>query len=81
MAVSPDNQGRNNEDILIETCLKKLKDIEAVKVYLVSNTKLEPAINLYKAHGFLTVSEGQHPVYSRANIVMERYLPECLDIK
>lgn len=74
MAVSPDQQGKGIGDILIETCLKKLRDIEAVKVYLVSNTKLEPAISLYKKHGFLTVSEGQHPVYSRANIVMELLL-------
>tara|TARA_R110002072_G_scaffold271474_2_gene431483 strand:+ start:17303 stop:17782 length:480 start_codon:yes stop_codon:yes gene_type:complete len=81
MAVSPDKQGKGIGDVLIETCLKKLKEIKAVKVFLVSNTKLKPAISLYKKHGFLTVSEGQHPVYSRANIVMERYLPVCLDLK
>jgi hypothetical protein len=47
---------------------------DAKKVYLVSNTKLASAIGLYKKYGFQTVSEGQHPIYSRANIVMERHI-------
>jgi N-acetylglutamate synthase-like GNAT family acetyltransferase len=72
MAVSPAHQGKGIGDILIQTCLSKLKEIGAKRVHLVSNTKLEPAINLYKKHGFETVSLGQHPVYARANIIMER---------
>jgi len=60
--------------LLIEHCLSKLEEINAQRVYLVSNTQLGAAINLYKKQGFLTVSEGPHPVYSRANIVMERHV-------
>ena len=71
MAVSNQYQGKGYGSVLIETCLKKLKDINAKKVYLVSNTKLETAINLYKKHGFYTISIGQHPIYKRANIEME----------
>ena len=74
MAVSPSEQGKGIGNILIQTCLTKLKTIAAKKVYLVSNTKLESAINLYKKHGFITKSLGQHPVYSRANIVMEQFI-------
>ena len=72
MAVSPLAQGRGLSHQLMDAALSKLKCIEARKVYLISNTKLEPAIALYKKHGFDTVSIGQHPVYARADIVMER---------
>ncbi|MFZ6820587.1 GNAT family N-acetyltransferase [Undibacterium sp. Ji22W] len=72
MAVSPQHQGLGYSNLLIQHCLDTLQSIKAKKVYLVSNTKLAAAINLYKKFGFQTVSEGPHPVYSRANIVMER---------
>ena len=71
MAVSPQSQGNGYGDKLMSTCLAKLAEIGAQKVYLLSNTKLKAAIELYKKHGFKAVSHGQHPVYSRANIVME----------
>ena len=74
MAVSLNEQGKGIGNILIQTCLTKLKSIAAKKIYLVSNTKLESAIFLYKKHGFITKSLGQHPVYSRANIVMEQLI-------
>lgn len=74
MAVSDQYQGKGYGSLLIETCLKKLKDINAKKVHLVSNTKLETAISLYQKYGFNTVSIGQHPIYKRANIEMERYI-------
>ena len=72
MAVSPAHQGKGYGNRLIEHSLAKLAEINAEKVYLVSNTKLEAAINLYKKYAFQTVWEGPHPIYSRANIVMER---------
>lgn len=72
MAVAPQAQGNGLGHRLMQASLAKLTAIGAQKVYLVSNTKLKAAIALYKKHGFKTVSEGQHPVYSRANIVMER---------
>jgi putative acetyltransferase len=45
-------------------------------VHLCSNTILGPAIGLYRKHGFTTRTVGQHPVYTRANIVMERVIHE-----
>jgi len=72
MAVSPQSQGNGCGHTLMQACLAKLSNLSAKKVYLVSNTKLEAAIALYKKYGFKTTSLGQHPVYSRANIVMER---------
>ena len=72
MAVDEASRGTGFGNKLIEAALNKLVSLGSKKVYLVSNTKLESAISLYKKHGFIVVSEGQHPVYSRANIVMER---------
>jgi N-acetylglutamate synthase-like GNAT family acetyltransferase len=70
MAVSPKHQGKGFGDKLINACLSKAREIKANKIYLVSNTRLEAAIALYKKHGFKTVSTEHHPVYSRANITM-----------
>ncbi len=74
MAVSPEHQGKGYGNNLIKTCMDKLSSLNAKKVYLVSNTRLKPAIALYKKNGFKVISEGQHPVYARANIFMERLL-------
>ncbi len=59
----------------MKATLAKLSALGASKVYLVSNTALDPAISLYRKHGFRTVSEGAHPSYARANIHMELDLP------
>ena len=71
MAVSPAHQGKGLGKALIETCISKAQEIKAKKIYLVSNTKLQSAVKLYKKSGFVTIQTGQHSVYSRANIVME----------
>ncbi len=71
MAVTSDFQGQGIATFLLLHSLRKAKDVSANKVYLLSNTKLKAAITLYKKFGFNTVQTGQHPVYSRANIVME----------
>ena len=72
MAVSPKHHGAGYSHKLMQHCLSKLSQISAKKVYLASNTKLKSAVALYKKYNFKIVSQGQHPVYARANIVMER---------
>ncbi|WP_371378228.1 GNAT family N-acetyltransferase [Thalassotalea aquiviva] len=71
MAVSPEYQGKGYGQMLIDACLAKLAQIEVNRLYLVSNTKLKSAMALYSKNQFKTVSLGQHPVYQRADIVME----------
>lgn len=44
------------------------------EITLLSNTILEPAISLYKKHGFETVHLGPHPDYERCNIEMRLML-------
>jgi ribosomal protein S18 acetylase RimI-like enzyme len=74
MAVAPEHQGKGYGDALMRAAIGKLREIKANRVYLLSNTILVPAISLYQKHGFTTISEGQHPIYARCNIVMEKKL-------
>jgi len=74
MAVDSKVQGKGYGDVLIQAALEQAKIMGAESVYLLSNTCLTPAISLYRKHGFHTLSEGQHPIYARCNIVMERPL-------
>jgi N-acetylglutamate synthase-like GNAT family acetyltransferase len=71
MAVEPGERGKGYGDVLLEAALREARKAGASGVYLLSNTKLAPAIALYRKHGFKTVSECPHPVYSRCNVVME----------
>jgi len=71
MAVDENHQGKGYGKALINKCIEKAKELNAIKLYLISNTKLETAISLYKKYGFNTIKTGQHPIYKRANIVMQ----------
>ena len=70
MAVSPRVHGQGYGDLLMTTALDWARSQGAGKVMLLSNTLLEPAIRLYKKHGFEVVHLGQHPDYERCNIEM-----------
>ena len=74
MAVEPSVRREGHGRALLDHALEHAKSTGARSVYLLSNTVLEPAIALYKRFGFVTISTGQHPVYARCNIVMERML-------
>lgn len=71
MAVNPILRGKGYGDILMQAALNWAKERKANRVILLSNTKLEPAISLYKKHGFQTIHLGPHPDYERCNIEME----------
>lgn len=71
MAVTEEHQGKGYGKALINKCIEKAKELNAKKLYLISNTKLKPAISLYEKSGFKCKKLGQHPVYSRANIEMQ----------
>jgi N-acetylglutamate synthase-like GNAT family acetyltransferase len=71
MAVDPRERGKGHGAALLEAALRTAREEGATSVYLLSNTKLAPAIGLYRKYGFVTVSEGAHPRYGRCNIVME----------
>ncbi|NMO14324.1 GNAT family N-acetyltransferase [Pyxidicoccus fallax] len=75
MAVDPEARGLGLGDALMEAVLRFAKSHAASRVYLVSNTKLGPALGLYRKHGFVTTREGEEVSreagYARADIEME----------
>tara|TARA_R110002096_G_scaffold100173_7_gene222003 strand:- start:11791 stop:12246 length:456 start_codon:yes stop_codon:yes gene_type:complete len=74
MAVDPDFQGQGIGRKLALHALEKLREVGASRVELLSNTRLEAAIALYRSLGFEPVAEGEHPVYARCNVVMAKQI-------
>ena len=73
MAVSEKMQGRGIAQKLLEHCIDKARELKASKMILYSNTKLHPAISLYRKFGFSEVPlVDSH--YFRSDIKMEKSL-------
>lgn len=73
MAVSPAAQGKNIGWLLGKAAIDKARSLGVKKLYLESNTILQPAINLYHKLGFQKVV-GHATPYERCNIQMELVL-------
>jgi len=71
MAVAASARGRGFGDLLMEACIAFARRAGAHRVSIVSNTVLEPAIRLYRKHGFVQVPLAKDPRYERANIRLE----------
>lgn len=56
-----------------EAAIRKAKELGAKRVYLETNSSLNPALNLYKKLGFSRVENFTSP-YVRADVAMEMYL-------
>merc|ERR1711974_485890 len=52
MAVSEEHQGKKIGQQLMDFCINFAKEKGATRIYLDSNTKLPPALNLYRKVGF-----------------------------
>jgi ribosomal protein S18 acetylase RimI-like enzyme len=70
MAVDPAAQGRGYGDLLMQAVIHFSREAGARRLILVSNTKLAPAIRLYRKHGFVEVPIHGGSGYERANIEM-----------
>lgn len=74
MAVAPEARGLGLGDALMRSVIRFAREKGARRVYLVSNTKLGPAIGLYRKYGFETTRQGsevgQEAGYERADIEM-----------
>lgn len=77
MAVAPRYQGLGLGDDLMEVAEKWARGQGANEIILLSNTKLTPAITLYKKHGYETVHLGAHPEYERCNIEMRKKIQKA----
>ncbi len=70
MTVDERFRGRGFGDRLMEAAAAYARAEGATVLELVSNTKLEAAIRLYRKHGFIEVPLGPREQYARANIRM-----------
>lgn len=70
MAVTDRAKGKQIGYLLGEAILKRAGELQARKVFLVSNRTLSPALNLYKKLGFVEVPI-ESTEYQRADIKME----------
>jgi GNAT superfamily N-acetyltransferase len=73
MAVDERSRGKGVGWRLGRALLGRARDMGATRVYLESNTVLEPAISLYRKLGFRSI-EGGASCYDRCNIQMEVWL-------
>lgn len=74
MAVAPGAQGRGFGDLLMNRAMEFAAELGARRVIILSNTVLEPAIRLYRKHGFVQVPLETDSRYERANIRLDREL-------
>ena len=74
MAVEEALRGQKIGTALLQFAIAKAKELGIEKLVLYSNTKLEPAIHLYKKFGFSEVDLGKTE-YKRSDIKMEKSLP------
>ncbi len=70
MAVNPAFRGQGISKILLNECLAKAKELNAVKIFLYSNSQLSIAIELYKKYGFVHVDASNSPLLT-ADVKME----------
>ena len=74
MAVEPGYQGRGLGDVLMQGAERWVRAKGGREIHILSNTVLEPAIRLYKKHGYEVHHLGAHPDYERCNIELRKNL-------
>ncbi len=73
MAVDPKMQGRGYGKLLMNHCIDEARKKGASELILYSNTKLIPAIGLYRTSGFVEI-DIENSEYERCNIKMVKKL-------
>lgn len=71
MAVTEQYQAQGIGKRILQALIERARSMEANRLYIVSNTKLERAIRLYRRHGFKNSAENRHSHYERGNITLE----------
>ena len=75
MAVDADYRGHGIGQKLMDAVEAYARDVLGLdRIFLLSNTKNEAALRLYKRNGWTVNHEGTHPIYDRCNIGMEKRL-------
>ena len=74
MAVTRKSRGLKIGDELMSACIEYAEKIGKKRIFLLSNTKLLPALNLYKKFGFKEIPLDPKTPYQRTDIQMELIL-------
>ena len=67
-------QGKGCAQMLLDTAFEKLISVGESKTFVLTNSLLTESVALYKKNHFVVISEEQHPIYIRCNLVMEKRL-------
>ncbi|MBW3566707.1 MAG: bifunctional helix-turn-helix transcriptional regulator/GNAT family N-acetyltransferase [Proteobacteria bacterium] len=71
MAVMPGLRGRGVGRKVMEQLIRRFRERGGKRLVLATNSKLEPAIRLYRSVGFVDYVPEKPPEYARANVFME----------
>jgi GNAT superfamily N-acetyltransferase len=71
MTVSEGLRGSGLGRLLMQRCIDAGAELGATRLYLETNSKLGPALGLYRAMGFRDLAPAETP-YVRADVFMER---------
>jgi ribosomal protein S18 acetylase RimI-like enzyme len=74
MAVTEKYQHAGIGKMLMDYCIEEAKNMNAKKLTLFSNTKLEAAIHVYRKYGFTEIPLPLEMHYVRSDIMMEKIL-------
>lgn len=74
MAVTENYKSVGIGKMLMEYCIEEAKKLNAKKLTLYSNTKLEAAIHVYRKYGFVEIPLPEEMHYVRSDIRMEKVL-------
>lgn len=77
MGVTEKWQGRRIGEKLLAALIERARKMRVKKIYIVSNTRLENAIRLYRKHGFQDTTENRHGHYARGDITLFMPLQEA----
>ena len=70
MTVDPAYRGQGISKILLEQCIAKAKQVNALRIFLFSNSQLKTALSLYEKYGFRYVPVTNAP-FLTADVKME----------
>ena len=76
LAVTPSARKRGIGRMLTEAVIEYSRDLGALKLFLVSNTKLTSALRLYESMGFVHAPLPEKQAYASADVYMELPLLE-----
>jgi len=71
MAVADTHKGGGYGRALMAACVARAKSAGAPRLYLETNSKLAPALALYRAFGFQEITPAEPSPYARADVIME----------